>query len=398
MPLSNWARSEVEAGGWVRRMFQQGQRLRAVHGADAVADLSLGQPLEATRQVREAFQRSAAESGPSRFQYMPNLGYPDLRDRIAHWVDPGGAISASSVAVTIGAAGAISLALRTFLDPSERVVVLAPYFAEFRLYATAAGLRFTAVDPSPDAGIDLGALEAALAEPTGAVIVNSPCNPSGHIVDDSEMRQIAQLLNRHDRGAGRRPLLIVDEVYHQLVFPPHRHGDPFASYDNAVLARSFSKDLGVAGERIGYLVMHPALADPETERGLELTQRALGYVNAPATAQRALLHLDDWSPDVESYRRRRDLATNAMRAAGLSVPETRGGLYLWIPSPWPDTLEFVNTLAAERVLLSPGIAFGDPSHVRLCFSAPEPALIMAGEVTARVIAQGPPTARGAEAG
>jgi aspartate aminotransferase len=169
-----------------------------------------------------------------------------------------------------------------------------------------------------------------------------------------------------------------------LIYPPHRRAEPLAAYAHTVLARSFSKDLGVAGERIGYLVLHPSLAGAETHRGLAQALRALGFVNAPATAQRALLHLDSWEINPIPYRERRDIVMDRVRADGLDAAEPQGGLYLWLRSPWPDTLQLIDALAARRVLLTPGIAFGVPSHVRLCFSAPRPKLTMAMDALAEL--------------
>ena len=97
--VTAWVRAEIEAGGWVRAGAATAQRLRERYGADAVADLSLGQPLEAPEAVRQAFQRAAAAVRPRRFGYMPNLGYPELRERIAEDVDVAG-VTATDCAVT----------------------------------------------------------------------------------------------------------------------------------------------------------------------------------------------------------------------------------------------------------------------------------------------------------
>ncbi|MGI8847817.1 MAG: aminotransferase class I/II-fold pyridoxal phosphate-dependent enzyme [Candidatus Dormibacteria bacterium] len=386
MTLSRWTAGEVEAGGWVRRGFDTAQRLRAEHGDDAVADLSLGQPLEATAAVRQAFADAAADRRPRRHGYMPNLGYPEVRDRVAEDVAVEG-MTASGIAMTGGAAGAISLALRTFLDAGDEVVASAPYFSEFRLYAAAAGLALRVVPSAEKGGLDLMAIGAALSPRTGALIVNSPCNPSGHVVRDVELAELVIVLEEHRRAHGRSVLLIVDEVYRNLVYPPHRRAEPFQHWENSVLARSFSKDLGIAGERIGYLAVHPSLVSAETERGLELCQRALGYVNAPATAQLALLNLRDWSIDRAPYQARRDAMTAAVTAAGLQATDCMGGLYLWVRSPWPDTMAFCNALSAARTVVVPGIAFGVGDHFRICFSVARSALPVAAEAMRSVSAQ-----------
>ncbi len=386
--LTGWVRGEVEAGGWVRAGAATAQRLRDVHGADAVADLSLGQPLEAPETVRQAFQRAAAAIRPRRFGYMPNLGYPELRERIAEDVEVAG-MTAQSVAVTVGAAGAISLALRAFVETGSEVLVTAPYFSEFRLYSEVCGHRLRVVPAAPGGGLDLEAVASTLTATTGALILNTPCNPSGHVTTDAELRDLGALLDAHHRGGGRRVLLVVDEVYRRLIYPPHQRAEPFHHYEHSVLCRSFSKDLGVAGERIGYLALHPSLTGAESEAGLALCQRALGFVNAPATPQLALLELSSWEADATPYRKRRDLIADAVAAAGLEAEECQGGLYLWVRSPWADTMAFVAALAERRTVVVSGVAFGVPDHFRICFSVDRPALAIAAEALSDAAAAEP---------
>lgn len=387
-PLSRWATSQVEAGGWIRRMFAEGQRLRTEHGDDGVIDLSLGQPLDAPQLVRDALARAAAESFPGRNAYMPNLGYPELRERAAEDVDSPG-VTAACIAMTGGAAGAMCLALRAFLEVGDEVVGIAPYFPEFRPYCETGGLTFTPVHADDSSQrVDIDALVRALTERTAAVIINTPSNPSGHVIEHEEMAAIVDVIEHHNRRTGRRLLLIADEAYRNLVYAPARRVEPFAYYEHTVLARSFSKDMGLAGERIGYLALHPSLAGEQTDRGLESCMRALGMVSAPATAQRALLQLDSWNIDVDPYRVLRDSARDGAGRAGLDVAEPQGGIFLWIRSPWPDTLAYVSVLAEQRVLVTPGIAFEVPERFRLCFTTTpqrlSQALATAGEVARSV--------------
>ena len=369
-------------------MFMEGERLRAEFGEETVADLSIGQPLEAPETVVEAFAAASRERFVGRFGYMPNLGYADVRERAAEDVEYPG-ISSDSIAMTPGAAAAIAIAIRTFVDPGDDVIGVAPYFPEFRLYCETASARFVPVPARSDLRLDLDGISGALSAHTAAVMVNSPCNPSGHVLDGGELSGLAAVLEAHNNKHDRKVLLIIDEVYRRLTYPPHRRVEPFDVYEHTVLARSFSKDLGVAGERIGYLVLHPSLVSAETHRGLAQALRALGFVNAPATAQRALLHLESWEINAVPYRERRDIVMDRVRADGLEAIEPEGGLYLWLRSPWPETLQLVDALTERRVLVTPGIAFGVPSHLRLCFSAPRRKLEMAmgvlGELAANPI-------------
>jgi aspartate aminotransferase len=367
-------------------MFQEGERLRGVHGPDAVIDFSIGQPLEAPEVVQRALQRAAADVSPGGHMYMPNLGYPELRERAAEDVDfPG--ITAGCIAITGGAAGAMCLALRAFLDSGEEVIGVTPYFPEFRPYCETGGLEFRPARVHDDTQrIDIDAVVGSLTEHTAAVIINTPSNPSGHVIEHEEMAALVDVIEHHNRRTGRRLLLVVDEAYRNLVYAPAQRIEPFAYYQQTVLARSFSKDMGLAGERIGYLVLHPSLAGDATSEGLASCMRALGMVNASATVQRALLWLDSWHVDVQPYHRLRDHALTAARTAGLEVADPQGGIFLWVRSPWPDTLAYVRALADRRVLVSPGVAFEVPEFLRVCFTTTRERLTegiaIAGEVAA----------------
>lgn len=366
-------------------MFMEGIRLRAEHGDDAVVDLSIGQPLEANDGIVAAFGAAVDDRFPGRFGYMPNLGYEDVRERTAEDIEfPG--ITAACVAMTPGAAAAITVAMRTFVDPGDDVIGIAPYFPEFRLYCETAGAQFIPIEVDETSQhLDLDAIAAALSPRTAAVLLNSPSNPSGHVLHAHELEGLSALLERHNERTGRRVVVIVDEVYRRLVYAPHERCEPLDAYPTTVLARSFSKDFGIAGERIGYLVLHPSLATQEVHLGLAQSMRALGFVNAAATAQRALLHLESWTIDIAPYRERRDVVLRRLREAGADAVEPEGGIYLWLRSPWPDTLAFIDALAQRHVLLTPGVAFGVPTHLRLCFSAPveklERAIDVFGDVT-----------------
>lgn len=365
-------------------MFAEGQRLRTAHGDESVIDLSLGQPLDAPPLVREALARAGAEWFPGRNAYMPNLGYQEVRERAAEDVAYAG-VTAAGIAMTGGAAGAICLALRAFVQAGDEVVGVAPYFPEFRAYCETTGLSFVPVRADDDTlRIDPDGMVRALSERTAAVIINSPSNPSGHVVESDEMSEIVDIIEHHNRRTGRRILLIVDEAYRNLVYAPATRAEPFDQYEHTVLARSFSKDMGLAGERIGYLALHPSLVSEQTERGLESCMRALGMVSAPATAQRALLHLDSWHIDVEQYHVLRDHARDAATAAGLDVAPPQGGIFLWIRSPWPDTLAYVGALAEQHVLVTPGIAFEVPDRFRLCFTTTPDRLSRALQVAGRL--------------
>lgn len=266
------------------------------------------------------------------------------------------------------------VALRTFCDAGDEVLGSIPFFGEYPLYCEAIGTRFVPVASASEGSLDLDAIAGALSERTRAMLLNTPNNPSGRVTSIDELRGLGDILRTHQVRTGRTVILVLDEVYHRLVYDGDAQPDAFAAYESTVLCRSFSKDLGLAGERIGYLAVHPSLAGVEMERALATCQRALGFVNAPATMQRMLVELPNWTTDLGAHQERRDHAVTHARAAGLDLVTPRGGLYLWVRSPWDDGMAFVEALAKRHVLTAPGIAFGMPDHLRICFTAPRAAI------------------------
>ena len=348
-------------------MFAEGARLKALHGPSAVADLSLGQPLEATAEVRAAFARAAAQDWPGRFGYLDNLGHPATRAHVAAACGLEG-IPPEAVVMTCGAAGALVLALAAFCPPGGEVLGTGPYFPEFTAYARSAGGSFVALDAHPTEPLDLEALGQALSPSTAVLLLNSPNNPSGRVLTDDHYAQLAATLAAHEATTGRTVVLVVDEVYTALHYDGARSGRPFDHWPATLLVRSYSKDLGIAGERLGYLVANPALDLDQLTQRLRQLLRAYGFVNAPSTAQLAIVELGAHQVRIDPYRERRKLLAQALQGAGIEASLPDGGLYCFFDAPGGDDVSFVTAMAEQRLLFAPGVAFGQPGKVRACFS------------------------------
>ena len=386
MIVGRWAERQTARSGVVRRMFEEGRRLRAMHGDANVFDLSLGQPLdEPPAAVRAALQRVAAHRGRARFGYLPTLGLPAARERAAADVADE-RVTADCICITAGAGGALMVAIRTFVDAGDEVLGITPFFGEYPLYVEAIGATFVPVAANAEGMIDSVALSGALNPRTRAIILNTPNNPGGHTISAAEFAALATVLREHHRHTGREIIVMVDEVYHRLVYDGAVAPNALAAYGATVLARSYSKDFGVAGERIGYLAVHPDIAGPETMAAIGTCQRGLGFVHASSTMQHMLADLDDWTVDLPLHQRRRDHAVACARAAGLELIAPMGGLYLWVRSPWEDTESYVTALRERHVLTAQGAAFGVPTHLRLCFTASENAVESACAIAGEVIA------------
>jgi len=366
--------SQLAGASWIRRMFEAGIELKRIHGAESVFDFSLGNPdLPPPRGAREALQAIARDlDRPMALGYMPNAGYPEVRARLAEALarEQQAEVRAEHVVMTCGAAGAINALFRAVLSPGDEVVCPAPYFVEYGSYAGNFGGVLRPVPARPlTFEPDLPAMAAALSERTRAVIINSPNNPAGVVYDEALLRELARLLEAHMQRYGRPVYLISDEPYRFLTYDGVTVPPVLPLYRFSVVVGSFSKNLSLAGERIGYLVANPAME--EVDRliaGVILTNRILGFVNAPALGQRVMAAALGDGVDVGIYRERRDAMARVLDGAGIRYTLPKGAFYFFPKAPeGVDDKAFVDLLLKHRVLGVPGSGFGYPGFFRLTF-------------------------------
>jgi aspartate aminotransferase len=366
--------SHLVSASWIRRMFEAGIELKRIHGADKVYDFSLGNPdLPPPRGVREAL-RAIADSltEPMALGYMPNAGYPEVRSLLAASLarEQQAEVRAEHVVMTCGAAGAINALFRAILSPGDEVVCPAPYFVEYGFYAGNFGGTLRPVPSQPlTFEPDLTALGAALNERTRAVIINSPNNPAGVVYGAPVLRELARLLDAHVRRCGKPVYLVSDEPYRFLTYDGATVPPILPLYPFSVVVGSFSKSLSLAGERIGYLAANPAMAGVDRLiAGVIMTNRILGFVNAPALGQRLLAAALGDGVDVSIYRERRDAMARVLDAAGIQYTLPKGAFYFFPKVPHGmDDKAFVDLLLKHRVLGVPGAGFGYPGFFRLTF-------------------------------
>lgn len=373
MTISRWIAQKMESASWIRRMFEAGRQLKERLGGDDVYDLSLGNPvLEPPEPFFEALRELGASRGAGHHRYMPNAGFPQVRERVAAWVRGQGILDVSSegVVMTVGAGGAISVALKALVDPGDEVVYFAPYFVEYLFYAEHCGGVPVVVETDERFDLDVAALEARLGPRTKVVMVNTPNNPTGRVYSSERLRALTDCLCRAERRFGRSIYLLSDEPYRPIVYEgkaPNFLND----YDNSILIYSWSKALSIPGDRIGFVAASPRCGDKRVADALTFANRTLGFVNAPATMQLAVLRLLDVPPPVEEYRRLRDRTVEGLRRAGYDFVVPEGAFYVFPRSPVPDDVAFAHGALQERVIVVPGSGFGRAGHFRLSFAVEE---------------------------
>ena len=375
--LSNQIAAALGNSSMIRKMFEAGNELRKKYGNDKVYDFSLGNPdVPAPAAVKTALQEIAEKADqPFALGYMPNAGYPECRAKLGEYLtrEQGITVPGSHVIATCGAAGGINAFFRAVLEAGDEVICPAPYFVEYAFYAGNFQGKLVPVPSKKDTfELDSNAIAAAINSKTRAVLVNSPNNPTGQIYTKAELEELAAVLKEASKKYGRTIYLIADEPYRYLNYDNCEVPSVFSVYDASVVIGSFSKTLSLAGERIGYVAVNPALegAD-ELLNGVIMTNRILGFVNAPALAQQILIRSVEATIDLDIYRRRRNLMAQVLTDAGIEYLMPKGAFYFFPKSPVADERIFVEKLLAERILAVPGRGFGLPGYFRLTFCVDE---------------------------
>lgn len=371
MAASPEIREAIRQGSWIRKMFEDGALLKAERGEENVFDFTLGNPFgDPPAALSAELARLCADPAPGLHRYMPNAGFPESRSAAARSLSrlTGLPFSENLVVMTVGAAGALNVALRALLSPGDEVVVLAPYFVEYLFYIRNAGGNPVVAQTDARFRLDLPAIESALTPRTRAVLVNTPNNPTGAVYPEEDLAALERSLSAAQARFGNPIYVISDEPYRKIVFRGVPYAPPASSIRNTIVAYSHSKDLNLPGERIGYLAVSPRAADAaEVAGACVFCNRVLGFVNAPALFQRAVANFEDEPADVSVYQRNRDVLLDAMRRAGIEVVPPGGAFYLFPKSPVPDEMEFLAAAREEGILFVPGSGFGRSGHVRVAY-------------------------------
>jgi aspartate aminotransferase len=371
MSIAAKIRVILEKASWIRKMFEEGAQLKAKYGAENVFDFSLGNPnLEPPARFKEVLIQVAGASGAGHHSYMPNTGYASVRQAVAGFLsaEQGAAVTANEVIMTCGAAGALNVILKAILDPADEVITPAPYFVEYGFYVDNHGGVLKTVPTKSDFTLDLEAIQGAITAKTKAVLINSPNNPSGQVYSEENLTQLGALLGAEGRRFERTLYLISDEPYRKITYDGVQVPALFSCYPESMIATSYSKDLSIPGERIGFLAINPQSTYKEDLlAGMALANRTLGYVNAPALMQRAIESLQGVSVDMAAYQEKRDLLCDGLSECGYEFIRPKGAFYLFPKSPVPDDVAFVRALQEELILSVPGRGFGCPGFFRIAF-------------------------------
>jgi len=371
--------SGVKGGSGIRAMFELGTQYRK-EGKQPI-DLSIGnpdiRPPEIYYSTLSDIIASRHSSSDNMHKYMPNAGYLDTREVVARDLEPrlGSSFSAADIVMTAGAANALDVSLMTIIEPGvqDEVIVVAPCFVEYQNYIENNRGRQVLVHASIDFDLDLDALESAITSRTRALIINSPNNPTGRIYSEETLRALGDLLDRKNQEYGIEIIVLEDAPYDRLVFGSVRYESLMMWYRGTIYLTSFSKSLGLAGERIGYLAMHPQIGQDDETR--QIFRAALGtnlrtrVVNAPGLQQKVIAKIGlNQSIPVGEYESRVNRLADTLESLGFPLVRPQGAFYLF--PQLPDRFASEEAFRAlahsgeDPLLYTPGRFFGGMEYDR----------------------------------
>ena len=358
----------------IRAMFEEGNRLAKIYGAENVFDFSLGNPnVPAPEEVKNAIIELLNEEDPIALHGYTNsnAGYADVREAVAQSLNErfGTEFEGKNIVMTVGAAGGLNVILKSLLNPADEVIVFAPYFGEYRSYVS--NYDGVLVEVSPDTETfqpKLAEFEEKITAKTKAVIVNTPNNPTGVVYSEETIEKMAEILEKKQKEFGTDIYLISDEPYRELAYDGVEVPYLTKYYANTIVGYSYSKSLSLPGERIGYLVIPDEVADSEKlNAAANVATRILGFVNAPTLQQKLVKYCLEEKTDISYYDRNREVLYQGLRNLGFSCIKPEGAFYLFMKSPVADEKQFCEAAKKYHILIVPGSSFACPGYVRLAY-------------------------------
>ena len=379
MTVSPEIEKTMESSSFIRKMFEDGIRLRKILGEDKVYDFSLGNPdLDVPEELKAIIKEVADDDTKGCHGYMTNAGYPFCREAIGEKIslEQGVSVSGEFVVMASGAAGAMNVLLKAVLVPGDRILVPSPYFSEYTHYVANHGGRLVPVETNPDFSLNLENIRNAFTGNTRGIIINSPNNPTGRIYTEEELIALRSLLYELGKKNGDIPFVIADEPYRDILYDGAVVPSVFKIFEKSVIVSSFAKNLSIPGERIGYVAVNPLCPDGKELAGAcGFTTRILGFVNAPAFFQRVIAKGWNVKADYSSYAERCSLLKEVLDSAGIEYFNPQGAFYLFCPVPAKNessgncesSQAFCCVLKKYGILAVPGVGFGREGYIRLAF-------------------------------
>ena len=372
MSISKAILDVLEQSSWIRKMFEEGIQLKKEFGEKNIFDLSLGNPL---LEPPEKFKKKLIELSNSDekglHRYMPNQGFQSTREKVANSLakESNFPITSEELIITTGAAGGVNAILKSILNPNDEIIVFSPFFVEYLFYIKNHNGIPVIAKTDEKFFPDLSDLSKKITKNTKGIIINSPNNPTGVLYPMEIIEKIGEILSSKEKELGTEIYLISDEPYRKIIFDNKKYPFIFPHHDRSIVVTSHSKDLGLAGERIGYIALSPKDKDKQVlYDALVFSLRTLGHVNATAIMQKSIEDIQEESVDINIYKQKRDYIYDELIQIGYECVKPDGAFYLFPKSPIEDDAKFVRILQNSKVLTVPGRGFGLAGYFRISYS------------------------------
>jgi aspartate aminotransferase len=358
----------------IRELFEYGKKQAEIVGAENVFDFSIGNPtVPAPECVKEAIMDLLETYRSSEIHgYTSAQGDANVRKGLADHMNAtyGTSLGADNFYMTCGAAASLTITLKALVaGPEDEVIIIAPYFPEYKVFIGNAGARVVEVAADTETfQIDLEKLERAITPKTKAIIINTPNNPSGVVYSEDTIKSISDLLKTKSEEHGSPIYLISDEPYREIVYDGIEV--PFVPnyYGNTIVCYSYSKSLSLPGERIGYIMVPDGLVNArEVYAAVSGAGRSLGYVCAPSMFQKVILKCMGKTSDIDLYDANRKLLYEGLTEMGYNCVKPDGAFYLFVKALEDNSRNFAEEAKKLNLLIVPADDFGCPGYVRVSY-------------------------------
>lgn len=358
----------------IRELFEYGNMRKKEVGEENVFDFSIGNPsVSAPTIVNETLiNLMHTVDSTTLHGYTSAAGDIRVREAIASYLNKTyhATVEASKIYLTSGAAAALTIGFNAILEKDDEVVVFAPFFPEYQVFVEQAGGKLKIVQSLPNTFLpDLVSFKESLSEKTKIVLIDSPNNPTGVLLNEEVIKEISKIMASKEKEYNHSIYLMSDEPYRELIYNNEEY--PFVTnyYDNSIVCYSFSKSLSLPGERIGYLLVSSKCEDANgLFEAINGSGRALGFVCAPSIFQHMIPYCLGYTSDLSVYKTNRDLFYNGLVEIGYQVTKPDGAFYLFVKALEDDALAF-SEYAKEKydLLIVPSNSFGYNGYVRLSY-------------------------------
>ncbi|MBR0163828.1 MAG: pyridoxal phosphate-dependent aminotransferase [Lachnospiraceae bacterium] len=342
-------------------------------GYENVYDFSLGNP---SVPVPEAFTEKMIgllKTGDtmSLHGYTPTLGNAHFKERVAASLNKkyGMHYEAKHIFPTTGAAGAVAHAVRAVSAPGDEIIVIAPFFSEYKPYVEGAGcvMRIVAAD-TDSFQIDFELLEKAIGKKTAAVLINTPNNPSGVVFSKETLKELARILTKKSEECGHNLFLITDEPYRDILFDKKEAPYVSSFYPHTLSCYSYAKSMSIPGERLGYVAVQPDCeAADEIVPMCGQISRGLGHNCPPSIIMQAVADICDETSDLSVYETNMNIIYDTVTALGLSCVRPGGTFYIFPKAPEEDAVAFCKKATEYDLILVPSDGFGVKGFFRMAY-------------------------------